>query len=45
MNLDIHHDKVDEEAIVNRIYLVRGKQVMLSSDLAALYQVETRVLN
>ena len=45
MNLDIHQDKVDEEAIVNRIYLVRGKQVMLSNDLALLYQVETKVLN
>ncbi len=31
--------------IQNLIYTVRGKQVMLDSDLAKLYQVETRVLN
>ena len=36
---------IAEETIVSRIYLVRGKQVMLSQDLAALYEVETRVLN
>jgi len=33
------------ERIINRIFLVRGKKVMLSRDLAELYQVETRVLN
>ena len=31
--------------IQNLIYIVRGKQVMLDSDLAQLYQVETRTLN
>jgi len=34
-----------EEAIVNKIYLIRGKKVMLDRDLAELYGVETRVLN
>lgn len=31
--------------IKNLIYIVRGKQVMLDSDLAMLYQVETKVFN
>ncbi len=34
-----------DEYIQNKIYTIRGKQVMLDSDLAVLYQVETRVLN
>jgi hypothetical protein len=31
--------------IERRIHLIRGQKVMLDSDLAALYQVETRALN
>ena len=31
--------------IQNLIYEIRGKKVMLDSDLARLYEVETRVLN
>ena len=31
--------------IVNMIYEIRGKQVMLDRDLAKLYQIETRTLN
>ena len=31
--------------IKNLIYSIRGKQVMLDSDLASLYQVETKNLN
>ena len=31
--------------IENRIYEIRGHKVMLDSDLAALYEVETRILN
>lgn len=31
--------------IQNLIYVIRGKQVMLDSDLAQLYQVETKVFN
>lgn len=31
--------------IKDRIYTIRGKQVMLDSDLAELYQVETKVFN
>jgi hypothetical protein len=33
------------ERIASRIASVRGKKVVLDSDLAALYGVETRVLN
>ena len=36
---------IDLETIQDRIYMVRNKQVMLDSDLAILYQVETRRLN
>ena len=31
--------------IHHKIYTLRGKQIILDEDLAALYQVETRVLN
>ena len=34
-----------EENIENLIYEIRGKQVMLDSDLAKLYQVETKRIN
>ena len=33
------------EIIANKIYLIRGRKVMLDRNLAALYWVETRVLN
>ena len=33
------------DQIQNKIYVIRGVQVMLDSDLAELYGVETRVLN
>lgn len=35
----------DKVAIENLIYEIRGKQVMLDSDLAQLYEVETKQLN
>lgn len=38
-------DKFDESIIRDRIYSIRGYQVMLDSDLAELYGVETKVLN
>ena len=48
-----HNEKVKEtsalvtavDSISSLIYVVRGQQVMVDSDLAMLYQVETRVLN
>ncbi len=36
---------IPEEFIMNKIYLIRDQKVMLSSDLAELYQIETKVLN
>ena len=36
---------MEKENIENMIYEIRGKQVMLSSDVAKLYNVETKVLN
>ena len=34
-----------KESIISRIYIIRGKNVMIDRDLAELYGVETRVLN
>ena len=34
-----------EETISNKIYFIRNQKVMLDSDLASLYDVETRTLN
>ena len=36
---------IQESTIKNLIYVIRGQQVMLDSDLAELYQVETKVFN
>lgn len=35
---------VSDEVIINKIYLIRGRKVMLDRDLAELYGVETRRL-
>ena len=45
MNQENSQIAINEEIIVSKIYNVRGKQVMLSYDLAELYEVETRMLN
>ncbi len=36
---------VADELVMNKIFVVCEKKVMLDSDLALLYQVETRQLN
>lgn len=36
---------LDDETIENRIYEIRSQQVMLDSDIAELFDVETKVLN
>jgi hypothetical protein len=36
---------ITEEIIISKIFNIRGRQVMLASDLSELYQVETKVLN
>ncbi|MBI3582476.1 MAG: ORF6N domain-containing protein [Nitrospinae bacterium] len=35
---------VQQEVIERKIYMIRGHKIMLSTDLAELYEVETRVL-
>lgn len=35
---------IAEEAVIDKIYLVRGKKIMLDADLAELYGVQTKVL-
>ena len=37
-------DLIPQEAVENKIYLIRGHKVMLSQHLAKLYNVETRIL-
>jgi ORF6N domain len=39
------NSSIAEDKIINKIYPIRGKKVMLDRDLAELYGVETRVLN
>jgi len=36
---------ISDEIIMNKIYYIRGHKTMLASDLAELYNIETRVLN
>ena len=36
---------IPDELVINKIYVIRGKKVMLDEDLAELYQVETKRLN
>lgn len=38
-------DEIVQSSIENMVYVIRDKQVMLDSDLAVLYQVETGALN
>ena len=41
----INSDELSNEEIKNLIYTIRGKQVMLDSDVARLYHYETRRIN
>lgn len=36
---------ITDEVISQKIYIIRGKKVMLDKDLAELYDVETKILN
>lgn len=42
MNQEI---QISQQHITNRIFTIRGEQVMIDRDLAKMYRVETRVLN
>jgi len=39
------HGIIADEAVIDKIYLIRGHKVMHAKDLAELYGVETRRLN
>lgn len=39
------HLAITDEKVISKIYHIRGKRMMLDSDLAQLYNVETKVLN
>ena len=36
---------IPEERVIDKIFLIRGEKVMIDSDLAELYEVETKRLN
>ncbi len=38
------HEQIPQETIQQRIFIIRGHKVMLSTDLAILYGIETRTL-
>ncbi len=40
-----HLNILKEENIASHIYFIRGEKVMIDTDIAMLYGVETRVLN
>jgi len=44
LEMDVMKPIVTAESIEHKIYLVRGQKVMLDSDLAELYGVETKIL-
>lgn len=41
----MNNQLIPDEIIMNKIYYIRGQKIMLASDLAELYNIETRVLN
>ena len=45
MNQNQYTLGIPDELITNKIFVVRGKKVILDRDLAGLYDVETRRLN
>lgn len=45
MDMTVVEDEIPLSQIQNLVYVIRGQQVMLDSDLAMLYQVETKQLN
>ena len=45
MAQDKSHLIVPDEIVMNKIYFIRGQNVMFDNDLAELYKVETRRLN
>jgi hypothetical protein len=44
METKAHNTSIPDEIVMNKIYLIRNKKVMLDRDLATLYNIETKVL-
>jgi hypothetical protein len=44
MNETNYNIVIPDEVIISKIYFIRGQKVMLDYDIAALYEVETKVL-
>lgn len=44
MTNTINTSAISDEIVMSKLYFIRGQKVMLDSDLAELYQVETKVL-
>lgn len=42
--IEVRTTALADEVLLNKIYEFRGQKVMLDSDLAELYEVETKVL-
>lgn len=45
MDENNQHQDIPDERVISKIYLIRSERVMIDSDLAELYGVETRRLN
>ena len=45
INEDLDVEKYEAEDIKQKIYTIRGKQVMLDSDVAMLYKCETKYIS
>ena len=45
INKDLNVEKYEVEEIKQKIYTIRGKQIILDSDIARIYEVETKKLN
>jgi ORF6N domain len=45
MEIQQELSSASDEVLLSKIYIIRGQKVMLASDLAALYNVETKALN
>jgi hypothetical protein len=42
---EINNSLLPDEAVISKIFVLRGVKVLIDKDLAQLYQVETKVLN
>ncbi len=45
MSNSVKGSLLSDDAIISKIYIIRNQKIMIDSDLAKLYQVETKRLN